>query len=75
MRKSTGANLAYCLLRVRLGFNICIHGLSRIFQGPATFANSLVGMFQKTPLPMWSVHIFSLGLPWVEMSLSLPAHF
>jgi uncharacterized membrane protein YphA (DoxX/SURF4 family) len=26
-------------------------------------------MFQKTPLPAWSVHLFGLGLPWIEMIL------
>ena len=69
MRKSTDANLAYCMLRATLGLNICIHGISRILQGPGVFASSLVGMFQKTPLPAWSVHLFGLGLPWIEMIL------
>jgi thiosulfate dehydrogenase [quinone] large subunit len=69
MGKSTDANLAYCMLRATLGLNICIHGVSRILQGSAAFANSLVGMFQKTPLPAWSVHLVGLGLPWTEMIL------
>ena len=62
-------NLAYFMLRATLGLNICIHGVSRILQGPGVFANSLVGSFHKTPLPDWSVHLFGLGLPWVEMLL------
>jgi hypothetical protein len=57
-------NLAYFMLRATLGLNICIHGVSRILQGPGVFANSLVGSFHKTPLPDWSVHLFGLGLPW-----------
>jgi thiosulfate dehydrogenase [quinone] large subunit len=69
MRKSTDANLAYCMLRATLGLNICFHGVSRILQGPAVFANYLVTMFQKTPLPAWSVHLFGLGLPWIELIL------
>ena len=55
-------NLAYFTLRATLGLNICIHGVSRILQGPGVFANSLVGSFHKTPLPDWSVHLFGLGL-------------
>jgi thiosulfate dehydrogenase [quinone] large subunit len=69
MSKSTDANLAYCILRATLGLNICMHGVSRILEGSAVFANYLVGMFQKTPLPAWSVHLFGLGLPWIEMIL------
>jgi hypothetical protein len=69
MSKSTDANVAYCMLRATLGLNICIHGVSRILQGPAVFANSLVGLFQRTPLPAWSVHLFGLALPWIEMIL------
>lgn len=33
------------------------------------FANSLVPMFQTTPLPAWSVHVFGLILPWTEAIL------
>jgi thiosulfate dehydrogenase [quinone] large subunit len=28
-----------------------------------------VGSFHKSPLPDWSVHLFGLGLPWVEILL------
>jgi thiosulfate dehydrogenase [quinone] large subunit len=66
-----GAALAFVLLRLTLGLNICMHGVSRIAAGPATFAGSLVPMFQKTPLPPWSVHIFGLILPWAEAILGL----
>jgi thiosulfate dehydrogenase (quinone) large subunit len=56
--------LAFLLLRLKLGLNICMHGASPIAAGPATFANSLVPMFGNTPLPAWSVHGFGLVLPW-----------
>lgn len=65
----TDTNLAYFLLRATLGLNICLHGVSRILQGPGIFANSLVGSFHKTLLPDWSVHVFGIGLPWIEMLL------
>ena len=43
-----GPALAFLLLRLTLGLNICMHGVSRIAAGPATFADSLVPMFQNT---------------------------
>ena len=64
-----GPALAFLLLRLTLGLNICMHGVSRIAAGPATFANSLIPMFKKTPLPVWSVHVFGLALPWAEAIL------
>ena len=64
-----GPSLAFLLLRLTLGLNICMHGVSRLAAGPAAFANSLVPMFQNTALPVWSVHIFGLVLPWAETIL------
>ena len=64
-----GPALAFLLLRLTLGLNICMHGVSRLVTGPAAFANSLVPMFKNTPLPAWGVHIFGLILPWAEAIL------
>ena len=64
-----GPALAFLLLRLTLGLNICMHGVSRIAAGPATFADSIVPMFLNTPLPAWSVHVFGLMLPWAEAIL------
>lgn len=64
-----GPVLAFLLLRITLGLNICMHGVSRIAAGPAMFANSLVPVFRNTPLPAWSVHAFGLVLPWAEAIL------
>jgi thiosulfate dehydrogenase (quinone) large subunit len=58
--------LAYLLLRVLLGLNIAIHGISRILTGPGNFASSLLPEFQKTILPAWSVYQFGLVLPFAE---------
>lgn len=63
--------VAYLLLRVTLGVNISIHGISRIIGGPSAFAQSLVTLFQKTFLPAWAVFGFGLGLPWLEAILGL----
>lgn len=62
---------AYLLLRLTIGLNICIHGISRLLAGPASFAHSLVSSFQKTPLPAWSILAFGLSLPWLETILGL----
>ena len=56
----------YVLLRVMLGVNILVHGISRILTGPGAFAAMLVREFQSTPLPSVLVHLFALALPWVE---------
>ena len=61
--------MAYLLLRVTLGMNICLHGVTRIAAGLTIFAHSLVPMFQKTILPPWSVYVFGLTLPWAEAIL------
>ncbi|HZB87344.1 MAG TPA: DoxX family protein [Terracidiphilus sp.] len=57
---------AYVLLRVTLGLNICLHGAVRWFGGLRGFAESLAPMFQKTPLPSWSVYGFGYLLPILE---------
>ena len=58
--------LSYALLRIALGLNICLHGVVRWSSGLTSFAGSLVGMFQKTPLPAWSVYGFGTVLPVIE---------
>ena len=57
---------AYAFLRVALGLNICLHGVVRWFGGLRGFAESLLPMFQKTPLPSWSVFGFGYLLPILE---------
>ena len=64
-----GPALAFLLLRLTLGLDICMHGVSRIAAGPAKFADSLIPMFQNTLLPAWTVYVFGLALPWVEAIL------
>jgi thiosulfate dehydrogenase [quinone] large subunit len=59
-------SLAYALLRVTIGLNICMHGLVRWTAGLGAFAGSLMVMFQKVPLPGWSVYSFGYVLPVLE---------
>ena len=58
--------LSYALLRIALGLNICLHGVVRWSAGLTNFAGSLVPLFQKTPLPVWSIYSFGCVLPIVE---------
>ena len=57
---------AYVLLRVTLGLDICLHGVVRWTKGLHSFAESLVPLFEKTPLPPWSVFDFGYVLPILE---------
>jgi len=70
-RKPQDIAVAYLLLRMTIGLNIFIHGLSRLLMGPTVFAESLLPMFAKTFLPGGSVYAFGLALPWVETTLGL----
>lgn len=58
--------LAYALLRVMLGLNIFMHGVTRLLGGPGTFAAAMIKMFQNTILPAALVAPFAYALPWLE---------
>jgi thiosulfate dehydrogenase (quinone) large subunit len=62
---------AYALLRVVVGVNLMMHGISRIISGPGEFAAKLVIQFTHAPLPAWSVWGFALILPSIEGILGL----
>jgi thiosulfate dehydrogenase (quinone) large subunit len=63
---SRNVALPYALLRIALGLDICLHGIVRWAAGLRSFAESLLPMFQKTPLPTWSIYSFGYLLPIVE---------
>ena len=58
--------LASGLLRLVLGTNILIHGVTRIYTGVKDFAQALVPLFAKTPLPPGAVYAYASALPVVE---------
>jgi thiosulfate dehydrogenase [quinone] large subunit len=59
-------SVAYALLRITLGINIALHGISRILAGPASFVSSLTRQFHGTVLPHFAVQGFGYALPWLE---------
>jgi thiosulfate dehydrogenase [quinone] large subunit len=68
---TTDKQLAYALLRLILGMNIAVHGLSRIYTGVKPFAGGMVPLFAKTPLPPASVYFYAASLPFAEAIIGL----
>jgi thiosulfate dehydrogenase [quinone] large subunit len=63
--------LAYALLRIVVGLNLMMHGVSRMLIGPGVFASKLVAQFAHAPLPGWSIWSFGMVLPAIEALLGL----
>jgi len=66
MQNKRDERAAYALLRIVLGTNILMHGVSRMLAGPAGFSDKLATQFAHSPLPLSLVKAFGQGLPWVE---------
>ncbi len=64
------AALGHLVLRVLLGVNMAMHGLTRV-GAPGAFAASMVKLFEPTPLPAVLVHAYALVLPFVELTVGL----
>ena len=71
LSRTTDRQLAYGLLRLVLGTNILIHGVSRIYTGVKDFAQALVPLFAKTPLPPGAVYAYASALPVAEAIIGL----
>jgi thiosulfate dehydrogenase (quinone) large subunit len=69
--KQNDERIAYALLRIVVGVNIMMHGISRMIAGPGAFSAKLVMQFEHTLLPAWSVWGFGLILPFIEGLLGL----
>lgn len=70
-RESRDQRAAYALLRIILGVNICLHGVSRLIAGDALFSSKLAAQFAHAPLPGLLVSAFGMALPWVEALFGL----
>ncbi|WP_348266389.1 DoxX family membrane protein [Edaphobacter paludis] len=68
---SSDQRLAYALLRMVVGLNLMMHGVSRMLAGTDKFAAHMVGQFTHSPLPGWSVWDFGMVLPAMEALLGL----
>jgi len=66
-RGMSDAVIAYGILRLTLGINIALHGVSRIMVGQAAFLAYLNHYFEKTPLvPKELLPFFAIFIMWAE---------
>jgi thiosulfate dehydrogenase [quinone] large subunit len=71
-RPMSDAVIAYGLMRVIMGINIALHGISRQIAGQAVFLAYLNHYFEKTPLiPKESLPIFAFTIMWAETIFGL----
>jgi thiosulfate dehydrogenase (quinone) large subunit len=68
MDNSRDLSLAHALLRVGLGINFLMHGVSRV-PHLAVFINHTKTMFAKTWLPLPIVTVIGYTIPFVELTL------
>ena len=64
-------SLAYALLRISLGINFAGHGLIRIHNGVAAFAQTTTEHLAKSPLPSGLSYALSYAIPFIEAILGL----
>ncbi len=67
----TKDEIAYLLLRVTLGANLFLHGVSRLIGNHVAFATHIGDEMQNTPLPRFLVHFAAVVLPWCEGTVGL----
>jgi len=64
--------LAFTTLRLALGINELLHGVTRIFIGDlSAFLNATQTQFQNTPLPVWQVRAFATAVPYCELVIGV----
>jgi thiosulfate dehydrogenase (quinone) large subunit len=67
--RSRNIERAYAIFRVSLGFDIFMHGFSRILTGVPAFVALTERPFVKTIIPMPIVHYFLTILPYLEFAI------
>jgi thiosulfate dehydrogenase [quinone] large subunit len=71
-RPASDTVIAYTILRLSLGANIMLHGVSRILNGRPAFLAYLTHYFEHAHLiPSGMLPAFGAVLPWVEATLGL----
>jgi hypothetical protein len=64
--------LAYTTLRLALGINELVHGITRLFTGSlSAFVDLTQTQFQNTPLPVWQVRSFATVVPIAELLIGI----
>lgn len=65
--------LAFFTLRLALGINELMHGITRIFMGAglAGFLNFTQNQFKDAPLPVWQVRSFGAVVPICELLIGV----
>jgi thiosulfate dehydrogenase [quinone] large subunit len=64
--------LAVFTLRLALGINELMHGVSRIFIGSLSgFVNMTQTQFENAPLPVWQVRAFATFVPIAELAIGV----
>jgi thiosulfate dehydrogenase (quinone) large subunit len=64
--------LAVLLLRLALGLDIFLHGVTRLFIGGlGPFVNATSSQFAHTALPMGLVRVFVTAIPFLELAIGL----
>ena len=67
--RSRNIERAYAIFRITLGFDIFMHGFSRILTGVAVFVALTEKPFVKTILPMPVIHYFLTILLYLEFAI------
>jgi thiosulfate dehydrogenase [quinone] large subunit len=65
--------LAFFTLRLALGINELMHGVTRIFMGPGLsgFLAFTQNQFKDAPLPVWQVRSFATVVPICELLIGV----
>jgi len=65
--------LAFFTLRLALGVNELLHGVTRIFMGAGlgAFVNMTQTQFENTALPVWQVRAFATVVPIAELLIGV----
>jgi thiosulfate dehydrogenase (quinone) large subunit len=71
-KRMSDATIAYGIMRVTMGVNIALHGISRQLAPAGAFLAYLNHYFEKTPLiPKESLPIFAFTIMWAETIFGL----